>query len=477
MRTATRITILTMCALLLASIGAASAQAQSRAQYWIEGRGWGHNIGMSQYGANGYAERGWTSDQIIRHYYAGTVVAPRPADGPTSLRVLLQSRLAPAKVQMLSSGTVRQGTASMALVANDVVELRSVGALLVVTRVRAGAENEVLTGSAADATIVPDVDGGVRALFASDHARFGTRFRGTLTAHRFQGRVSVFNTLPFESYLRGVVPDEMPPSWHPEALEAQAITARSYALRSLRTDFNWFDVYSDTRSQVYGGIDAEEASTNAAVDATAGLVARVGDANGEVAQTFFFSTSAGRTAPNEHVWGSTPYSYLRSARSPYEHASPYFYWRGAEVKRFTPSQLGSALGVSGFRRAANTIWPSGFAKNVVIVASGGTSTRSASSVQASMGLRSTFFRFSYLSVAAPNAVPVGGFARITGRAPTGGTTTLLLRRDGVTRPVRLKPTGPLGAWTVRTRMTSNLTATLSRAGMVGPRITIAADAA
>ena len=326
-------------------------------------------------------------------------------------------------------------------------------------------------------TIVPEVDGGARILFDADHASAGTSFRGTLTARRYESKVSVFNTLPLESYLRGVVPDEMPPGWHPEALKAQAIAARSYALRSLRTDFNWFDVYSDTRSQVYGGIGAEEATTDTAIAVTAGMVARVGSASGEVAQTFFFSTSGGRTAGNDEVWGSTPYSYLRSVPSPLETASSYFLWKGDDVRRYTPGQLGAALGYPGtFRGARNTVYASGYAKDVLVSTTGGTTTVKASSMQSRLGLRSTYFRISLLSITAPDAAAIGGFVRLSGRIPRGGRTTLQLKQGtAAARRIKLVPNGPLGAWVVRTRLgaTGSLTATLTRSGINGPQVTVA----
>lgn len=463
-----------MVASVLAAVAATSAQARSATQYRIEGRGWGHGIGMSQYGANGYAQRGRDFRAIISHYFAGTVVAPRPADGPGDLRVLLQSHLVPARIELTSAGFVRQGTATLPLVAGDIVEMRSSGAFLLTTRVRAGARTVVTGASSADATIVPAMDGGAKILFAADHAGSGTSFRGTLTGRRFEGKVSVVNTVPFESYVRGVVPDEMPPSWHPQALRAQAIAARSYALTGLGGDYAWFDVYSDTRSQVYGGVNAEEASTDAAVAATTGLVARVGTAAGEVARTFFFSTSGGRTAGNDEVWGSTPYSYLRSAPSPYEGPSQYFTWTGADVQRMTPAQLGARLGYSGsFRSASNTTYASGYAKDVRIATTAGVKVASASSVQAKLGLRSTWFRINLLSIGAPDAVAAGGYVKLMGRVPRLGATTLLLRTGGVTKAVKLAPQGVLGAWTARVKVAAPTTATLTRAGIAGPAVSIA----
>ncbi|MCW2955648.1 MAG: SpoIID/LytB domain protein, partial [Thermoleophilia bacterium] len=397
-------------------------------------------------------------------------------------RVLLQSYLAPARIQMTSAGTVTQGLATIQLLKGDVVEMRSIGAFLVVTRVRAGAKNEIVSAAtAADATIVPAVDGGVKVLFQGDYARAGTSYRGTLTGHRFDGKVSVFNTVPFESYLRGVVPDESIPSWPAAALEAQAIAARSYALRSLRSDFNWFDVYSDTRSQVYGGIDAEELSSDAAVAATANLVARVGNPQGEVAQTFFFSTSGGMTAGNDEVWGSSPYSYLRPVESPFEDASPYFFWKGNEIRRYTPAQLGAQLGYSGsFRGVSNTVYPSGYADDVIVRTSKGSTTLSAGKVQARINppLRSTFFRIQLLSITTVDSASPGAIVKLSGRAPTTGTTTLLLRRDGGrAMPIKLKPTGALGTWIVRTRMpATSLSAVMTRDAIVGPRVSVASSA-
>ncbi|MCW2927845.1 MAG: SpoIID/LytB protein [Thermoleophilia bacterium] len=476
MRNAGRNFLTALCALVtLASLGAASASAKVGAEYRLEGRGWGHGIGMSQYGANGYAKRGMSGTEIIQHYYSGTVVAPRPADGPTDVRVLLQSQLAPARVELTSAGLVTQGSATLPLVAGDIVEMRNQGLFLIVTRVRAGAPNATLaTASAADATIVPEVDGSVRALFSGDYASSGTRYRGTIVGHRYDGKVSVVNTVPFESYVRGVVGDEMPPSWHAEALKAQAIAARAYALKGIRTDYDWFDLYSDTRSQVYGGVGAEDSRTDAAIAATAGLVARVGDANGEVATTYFYSTSAGRTAANEQVWGGSPRSYLRSVASPYED-SQYFLWKGADVKRYTPAQLGAKLGYSGsFKAASNTLWPSGYAKEATIATTQGAKILAASTVQSRLGLRSTYFRISYLSIGAPDAVATGGYARIAGRIPRTGLTNLVLTQNGVSRTLRLRPAAGTGAFVVRARVAGTLTATFSRAGLTGPSITVAA---
>ena len=113
----------------------------------------------------------------------------------------------------------------------------------------------------------------------------------------------------------------MPSAWPPEALKAQAVAARSYALANLAKGKD-YDLYADTRSQVYGGLDAEVPATNDAVDATKGEVVLY---DGKVANTLFFSTSGGRTASAAETTG-TGVPYLVSVVDPYDTASPYHDW-------------------------------------------------------------------------------------------------------------------------------------------------------
>src|SRR5206468_9185331 len=113
-----------------------------------------------------------------------------------------------------------------------------------------------------------------------------------LIVRRAGRALSVVNSLPLEEYVRGVVGGEMPDRWSIAALEAQAVAARSYALATLKPGQH-FDLFDDTRSQVYGGIAYETRRTDLAVEQTANKVLMW---NGRVATTFFFSTSGGRTA-------------------------------------------------------------------------------------------------------------------------------------------------------------------------------------
>ncbi|RDU37963.1 sporulation protein SpoIID [Neobacillus piezotolerans] len=142
-------------------------------------------------------------------------------------------------------------------------------------------------------------------------------YRGSFFLKPNGSKVEVLNTLGMEDYLKGVVPSEMPASWHKEALKAQAIVARTYATR-IRALTN------TAASQVYGGYTAEDSRSNAAIKETEGLLVKYG---GKVAETYFFSTSGGKTANVGDVWNSNQsyYPYLISVDDPYE-TSKYTSW-------------------------------------------------------------------------------------------------------------------------------------------------------
>ena len=126
------------------------------------------------------------------------------------------------------------------------------------------------------------------------------------------GRISVVNQLGTEEYLLGVVPAEISPNLYPEyaALAAQAIAARTYALKNLgRYRSEGFDLTDDTRTQVYEGIAAERDATNEAVRQTSGLAIYYQD---KLIDAMYMSTCGGRTEDVENVFDSRPVPYLRS---------------------------------------------------------------------------------------------------------------------------------------------------------------------
>ncbi len=145
-----------------------------------------------------------------------------------------------------------------------------------------------------------------------------TEYRGEIRLMlNERGRINVVNVLPIELYLRGVVPEELPPGAFPaiEALKAQAVAARTYAMSHInRYQKEGFDLRDDARSQVYGGYSAEQHLTNRAIEETRGVLALYEDATGHLApiEALYTSTCGGRTENSEAIFLTDPVPYLRS---------------------------------------------------------------------------------------------------------------------------------------------------------------------
>jgi SpoIID/LytB domain protein len=248
----------------------------------------------------------------------------------------------------------------------------------------------------------------------------GRPYRGQFQLIVKNSRVQVVNHVGLEAYLYGVVPREVPFDWLAEALKAQAVVARSYAL-AVRKVGGTYDLYDDTRSQVYGGIEAEKASSNAAVDATAG---RILTHDGRVATTYFFSTSGGRTASVADVWrGSQPTPYLVSVADPYDSISPHHRWGPFP---FTAARLGKAFKVPGaLLDVVTAVNRSARVDTITAVGARGRVDVAGADVRRILGLRSTWFRVGVLALdraAAPAAY--GARTTLTGRARGVGKVTL-----------------------------------------------------
>ena len=247
--------------------------------------------------------------------------------------------------------------------------------------------------------------------------------------------LNAINSLGLEDYVMGVVGNESPASWPLEALKAQAVAARTYALAS-NAGGRGFSQYADTRSQVYRGVLSETPSTTRATQATAGQVVTYG---GNVATTFFFSTSGGQTENIENAFpGSTPKPWLKGVDDPYDNASPYHRWGPFSYSR---RGLGARLGswVKGsFRRI--DILQRGVSPRVVqarVVGTRGRTPVTGPQLRTKLGLRDTWL---YVRRVRTRTSSVGGFARAAarGRMPTtiagsvtgrNGTVTLQ-RREG-----------------------------------------------
>ena len=233
---------------------ACAATARPAATFVLKGKGWGHGLGLGQYGTQGYARDGGRDYRwILDHYYTGTTLG---AAGVGRVRVLVASGASRVTVGSAASFSVTD--------ANGRTYNLNAGTHTIRANLQVRSANGQLRTLAGPVRFDP----GAAVLRLS-----GNAYRGFLRVRAQGGLVSAVNDIGLEPYVKGVIAWEMPASWHPEALKAQAVVARTYGLVSRKTG-QWFDLYDDTRSQVYGGVRAEDARTNAAVDATQGEVAR-----------------------------------------------------------------------------------------------------------------------------------------------------------------------------------------------------------
>ena len=258
--------------------------------------------------------------------------------------------------------------------------------------------------------------------------------------------MTAINAVRLEDYLRGVVAGEMPSTWPAEALRAQAVAARTYAI-STSKEGDGFDQYADTRSQVYNGIGGETAATDEAVAATAGTIVTFA---GQPVVTYYFSTSGGRTENVENVFlGAEPEPYLTSVDDPFDDASPRHRW----TKRMSLATAQRRLGalVKGTLLQIHVL-QRGASPRVVraeVVGTGGRAAVSGPTLRRKLGLYDTWARFTVITPGAtrgdgntpqlpappmPAAEPAtGGAVPTLGEPPAGWLPTRGRRRASAAR--------------------------------------------
>ncbi|HSK15375.1 MAG TPA: SpoIID/LytB domain-containing protein [Gaiellaceae bacterium] len=416
----------------LACAGAASPAIT----FVFKGNGWGHGIGLAQYGAKGLADAGKDYDEILQHYYRGTTLG---AAGVSRVRVLLAEGQSSLAISSPVGFTVTAGGKTYNLLAGTHTLKTDMKI------VSANGATRTLTGTA---TFKP---GG------SPLRLNGKAYRGRIDVRKAGGRLSARNDIGVQQYLRGVVAWEMPSSWHMEALKAQAVIARTYGLVS-RKPSGWFDLYPDTRSQVYGGVAAEHPRTDQAVSATAGEVVT---SDGSFAWTFYHSTSGGKTAAKHHEWGQPSFSYLTSVPDPYSKLSPHHRWgpTDAEVDCvgskpdcvWTGKQIKQKLGSNvpaGVRDMTVSRNGSSRVSSVSIVGSGGAqNTVSGATMRSLLGLRSTWFTVGVLRInPAKRTIDAGERTQLTILVRSVGNVTLQRKRGS--GPWEVQRTGVSGTLTL-----------------------------
>lgn len=357
--------------------------------FTFRGHGFGHGIGMSQHGAQGQARAGRSWTQILSTYYPGTTRTTRSG----SVRVLITADTSDSVLVEAGPGiTFRRGSSTTSL--PTTIGGRKVERWTIVPA----------SGDKRKSTLQYRV-GGVYKTYKSmvwtGDAQFeaatlrlvtpaGTRtYRTALRSARPSSGATTrdtLNVLALDTYLRGVVPREMPASWHPEALKAQSVAARTYAVRSLSPS-RYYDLCDTTSCQVYGGVASEAASTTAAIKATAGTILAY---DGKPAFTQYSSSSGGYTNR-----GSQP--YLKAVKDDWDgwsgnanHAWTIKVSASAIERKYPSVGTVKSLQVTD-RNGLGAM--GGRVSSLKIVGSKGTRTISGVDARWAFGLRSDWFGF------------------------------------------------------------------------------------
>ncbi len=222
----------------------------------------------------------------------------------------------------------------------------------------------------------------------------GKNYRGWIELRKKKnGTLLLINELDIEEYLMGVVAEEIPSTWEFEALKAQAIASRTYALyQKKRAGNRPYHIRATINNQIYSGRRGERDSTVRAVRETEGMVVVY---NGEVIPAFYHSSCGGHTEAASELWG-LDVPYLKGVDCDCQEISRYGLWE----KRFSISSLSAALGKMGYRlkgissMAVGTITPAGRVKEVTVRHAGGASSVPAETLRAAIGyaqIPSVFF--------------------------------------------------------------------------------------
>jgi stage II sporulation protein D len=360
------------------------AAARAGTVFLLDGRGWGHGVGLSQWGAEGYARHGSSYRAILAHYYPHTSLATVPS---RDVRVLLAE----------GQDRVRIGSAAPFVVLDAKGHELHLPARAVVVDRRFVLRHR---------TLVPPLrfEAGAQPL-TFDLAGY----RGDIVVQAKPDGLMAVNELSLDRYLRGVVPAELPVGWHEAAYEAQAVAARTYALATLAPGAD-FDLYRDDRSQMYGGIRAERPETNLAVGATAGQVLEY---DGRPIVAYYSSDSGGRTSAVHDAFPKVaPEPYLVSVSDPYDYISPHHVW---PTQILTPSLLGATLGLDDVRDVRVVLNGSGRASAVRVLAGSRWRTFAAAKVRTKFHLGSTDFSIAAMSLDEPDGAALfGAHVAVTG---------------------------------------------------------------
>lgn len=353
----------------------------------IDGAGWGHGKGLSQWGAYGAASQGLSYAEIINFYYDGTTLGSLPSNYVVKVWIsadddnILHFRPARGQIVKDSAGKkVKLPYGSdytkwrIKRTANGrVLQYRDAGGKYRSYAVKLNAKRVWYVSNTKTGKVKLALGGATKT------------YRGKLAAlYQGSGMLTV-NYLQMEDYLRSVVPSEMPGYWPVEALKAQAVAARTYAAKQKQASTKVYDLCDTSACQVYKGTATEYSATDVAVAGSAQQVVKYND---ELALTMFSASNGGWAAS-----GGTEYPYLAAHEDPYDGVKRDQSWTvtlsAAKIEKAYP-EIGTLQTIQVTQRDGNGTW-GGRVDLVELVGSLGTVQVTGGSFKSKFSLRERLF--------------------------------------------------------------------------------------
>ena len=364
---------------------ASPAVAPTDGTFTVRGSGYGHGHGMSQWGAYGAAQQGLTWPKILAFYYPGTSLSTMPTG--TRLKVWLTAdddgdlRVRPAAGLRVTDAEGGSYVVPTGKAYTSWRISRSGEGYRLAYRSTAGTWKTKATGLGTSTWSFSDTAKVLRLVRPGGSTR---DYRGSLALVKRGSSGRTVNRVSLEHYVRAVVPAEMPTSWKADAVRAQAVAARSYAVRTRdTTSYPGYDICDTTSCQVYGGKSAETSGGDAAAKATTGKVVRY---RGQVALTQFAASNGGAMSS-----GNLP--YLVEKLDPYDGVVISQRWTrqlsAASIARSWPS-VGTVRKLQVVRRDGTGPW-GGRVERITIIGSKTSVTVSGETFQYRFAMRSSLF--------------------------------------------------------------------------------------
>lgn len=318
-----------------ATVKKITSTSKLQANFSFSGRGYGHGVGMTQYGAEGMAEKGYTDNYILKYYYTGVGITNKDTSN-TNINVALKQNVANTNILCNNEYYISDSKTHLKLFtipADSFINVKYQDGSYFISN----STTSEIQNTTASAIELSTTGSGVIMVKNKSYSGTINLSRSNTTTNN----LDVVNNLNIEQYLRGVIPVEMYAGWKPEALKAQILASRTYAMKQISLHkTRKFDVYDTVLSQVYMGESANDYRVDKLIADTQGEVITY---KGKLIDALFSASAGGYTVDASFVWG-TAVPYLKGKPDPYDKSVYATNWWTYTIKRTVLQKLFTKVG-------------------------------------------------------------------------------------------------------------------------------------